>query len=497
MNIIRIYKNKSRRQFNHLSLFILSLSLLFVFSACEKEVVAEKIFLNIEITKLPDKTAFQLGETPDFTGIEVQEVFTDGSKRPNTNFEINWSADIFKRGTTQATVSARGRNATFDISFEGDLVDTGLPVVYIDTQDQAPVVSKDDYVNGSMVIKEKGKIVSENTMRIKGRGNATWTYPKKPYKIKLEKKTSILGMEEAKDWVLLANYCDKTLLRTGIAFKLSRLMKFPWTPDDRFVELVLNGEYLGNYQLVEPVEQGINRVNIPSDGYLFERDGYYYQEPNYFVSSMGHGFSFKNPDPEDDLTTQQWEYIKNYMDTFENVLTSPLFNDPQNGYARFIDVSSFVRWFVFHNILANMDTNVYLTKEDMGDSKVEMYPVWDFEWSIGIGWYDGPRPRPANYYVWNSNAFYYDKLLQDPAFKTRIRELWQNTTVTDEILNYIDETSALLDLSQQLNFKRWNIMNQRVSVGGIPMGSYEAEVECDRQFFINHMNWLNNEFSNY
>jgi hypothetical protein len=75
--------------------------------------------------------------------------------------------------------------------------------------------------------------------------------------------------------------------------------------------------------------------------------------------------------------------------------------------------------------------------------------------------------------------------------------LWQNTTVTDEILNYIDETSALLDLSQQLNFKRWNIMNQRVSVGGIPMGSYEAEVECDRQFFINHMNWLNNEFSNY
>jgi len=497
MHIIKDNEINQRNLLNQISLFIFSFTLLSHFSACEKEVIEEKIFLNIEITKLPDKTTFKLGETPDFTGIEVQEVFTDGSKKPNTNYEINWSADIFKRGTIQATVSARGRNATFDISFEGDLVDTGLPVVYIDIQDQAPVVSKDDYVNGSMVIKEKGKIVSENTMRIKGRGNATWTYPKKPYKIKLEKKASILGMEEDKDWVLLANYCDKTLLRTGIAFKLSRLIKFPWTPDDRFVELVLNGEYLGNYQLVEPVEQGSNRVNIPSDGYLFERDGYYYQEPNYFVSSMGHGFSFKNPDPEDDLTTQQWEYIKNYMDTFENVLTSPLFNDPQNGYARFIDVSSFVRWFVFHNILANMDTNVYLTKEDMGDSKVEMYPVWDFEWSIGIGWYDGPRPRPANYYVWNSNAFYYDKLLQDPAFKTRIRELWQNTTVTDEILNYIDETSALLDLSQQLNFKRWNIMNQRVSVGGIPMGSYEAEVECDRQFFINHMNWLNNEFSNY
>jgi hypothetical protein len=260
---------------------------------------------------------------------------------------------------------------------------------------------------------------------------------------------------------------------------------------------VLNGEYLGNYQLVEPVEQGTNRVDIPDDGFLFERDGYYNQEVNYFVSSRGYGFSFKNPDPEEDLTPQQWEYIKNYVDTFEGVLASSTFNDPQDGYARFIDVASFVRWFVYHNILANMDTNVYMVKEDMGNSKIEMYPVWDFEWSLGIGWYDGARPRPANYYVWESNAFYYDKLLQDPAFKAEIRNLWNSTAVTDEILNFIDETAEMLDQSQQLNFKRWNILNERVSVGGIPLGSYKAEVDCDRQFFINHMNWLNSQFSTY
>ncbi len=151
---------------------------LFILSSCEKEVPAEKIFLNIEIIKLPDRTTYQLGETPVFSEMEVAEVYTDGTKKPNTNFEINWSADIFKRGTTKATVSARGRSVTFDITFEGDLIDTGLPVVYLDTENQLPVDSKENYVKATMVIKDKGKILSEKSLRMKGRGNATWTYPK-------------------------------------------------------------------------------------------------------------------------------------------------------------------------------------------------------------------------------------------------------------------------------------------------------------------------------
>ncbi|MEA4917813.1 CotH kinase family protein [Proteiniphilum sp.] len=486
------------QQYRILFSLTILLGFIFVFSSCEKEdPPVEKIFVDIEITKLPDRTTFLLGEDPDFTGIEVSEVYTDGTKKPITGFKINWSADNLKRGTTKATVTARGRSAIFNFSFDGDLVDTGLPAVYIETEEHKPVDSKENYVKATMVIKEKGKKVSEHSLRIKGRGNATWTYEKKPYKLKLDEKAGILGMKEDKDWVLLANYCDKTLLRSAIAFRLSRLMNFPYTVEDRFVDVFLNGDYMGNYQLVEGIKQGSNRVDIPKKGYIFEKDGYYLQEPNYFVTSMGYGYSFKNPDPEEDLTTQQWEYIKEYMNEFEDVLNSSTFNDPMNGYARYIDVPSFVRWFIFQNILANMDTNVYLTKDDMGDSKVKMGPVWDFEWSIGIGWYEGARPRPANYYVWNSNGFYYDRLLQDPQFKAKVKQMWQTINITDDILRYIDETAAMLEKSQQLNFRRWDIMNIRVSVGGIPMGSYEKEVECDRTFFINHMNWLNNEISNF
>lgn len=477
--------------------FLLIVALILFFFSCEKEEPVEKIFLNIEIKKLPEKTTFQLGEIPDFTGLEIVEVFTDGTKKTNTNFDVSWSADIFKTDTTQATVTARGRKVTFDISFSGDLIDTGLPVVYIDTDNKAPIDSKEFYVNATMKIKEKGNILSENRLRIRGRGNATWTYSKKPYKLKMDNKVNLLGMGEDKDWVLLANYCDKTLLRTGIAFKLSKLMNFPWTVKDRFVEVVINGEYLGNYQLVEGIKQGSHRVDIPKVGFLFERDGYYLNEPKYFITSRNYGYSFKNPDPEEDLTDEQWNYIKDYMDEFESVLGSENFNDPMVGYTRYIDLQSFVRWFIYQNILANMDTNVFLTKNDMGDSKISMGPVWDFEWSIGIGWYEGARPRPANYYVWNSNAFYYDRLLQDPFFKTKVKEMWNSLNITDDILKYIDETTWLLKKSQELNFKRWDIMNIRVSVGGIPLGSYDKEVECDRQFFINHMNWLSDEISKY
>jgi hypothetical protein len=450
----------------------------------------EKVFLNIEIAELPTKTTYRLGETPDFTGLAINNVFTNGTREPNTYYIIQWNGNPFKRGKSVATVVSRNRTATFDILFEEELIDTGLPVVYIKTHNQQVIDSKENYVNATMVIKTGGNILHENTLRIRGRGNATWTYPKKPYKLKLDSKADLLGMGEDKDWTLLASYCDKSLMRTSIAFKLSRLLNFPWTPKDRFVELVLNGEYIGNYQLTESIKQDVRRVNIPKDGYMIERNGYYQQEPIWFVTPRGFGYTFKHPDPED-LSEEQLNYIRKHMLEFEAALASEEFRDPLNGYAKYIDTESFVRWFLFQQILANIDTNIYLTKDDNSDSKLFMGPVWDFEWSLGIGWYEGARPRPENYLVVDeSSTFYYNRLLQDPAFTAKVKEQWQQIHVTQDILQHIDDTQKLLEASQQLNFRRWEILNERVSVGGIPLGSYEEEVACDRQFFINHITWL-------
>jgi len=303
-------------------------------------------------------------------------------------------------------------------------------------------------------------------------------------------------MGSDKDWVLLANYTDKTLMRTGIALHLSKLMEFPWTPDAQFVELVVNGSYLGNYQLVEGIKQDDQRVNVSkTGGFIIEKDGYYLQEPKYFVSKDGYGYSFKHPDT-DDLTDAQLNYIRDYMNEFETVLASDEFEDAVNGYQKYIDLESFARWFLFQNILANIDTNPYLTKND-DTSKLYMGPVWDFEWSLGIGWYDGPRPRSADYWVWSDdtwdwNDWYFVRLLESPAFTGKVKELWNTYKyqVTFDVLKYIADTREEIQASQALNFRRWDILGTRVSVGGIPLGSFDAEVECDKQFFINHITWL-------
>jgi len=399
----------------------------FLFFACEKDEPKQQlVFSNIRITHLPDKTTFRICEEIDFTGLEVKNIFTDSSRTINDNYELTYHIEDFKAGTYPVTVTSRNRTATFNITVANELVETGLPVIYIETENHQLITSKEDYVNASLILKNKDQILAQGTLRIRGRGNATWRdYPKKPYRLKLDEKTDMLDMGSDKDWVLLANYCDKTLMRTAVAFKTSELMNFPWTPKYRFVEVVLNGEYIGNYNLTEHIKQGDNRVNIPKRGYLFERDGYYKEEPVWFeTNTRNYGYSFKNPDT-DDITQDEINYIKNYMNTFEAVLASASFNDPSLGYRKYLDPYSFARWFVFQQMLANMDTNVYLTKDDQSEStKLFMGPTWDFEWSLGIGWYDGARPRPADYWVWNGNAFYFDRLLQDPDFKALVKSVW-------------------------------------------------------------------------
>jgi hypothetical protein len=394
---------------------------------------------------------------------------------------------------------------------------TGLPIIKIDTLNNISISSKDEYVYTNLQIIDSNNpsyniTYTEYKDRIRGRGNSTWQYyPKKPYKIKLDKKTNLLGMGSDKDWVLLANYTDKTLLRTAIAFKLSEMLEFPWTPKAAFVELFLNGEYMGNYQLVESVKREVNRVNIPENGYIIEWDAFYQIEPKYFVTNYTDSFAFpfaytfKNPDT-DDLTNAQFNYIKDFMLEFETILASPYYNDPANGYAKYINAESFARWWLFQQIIANYDTNTFLYKADNTyNSKLFMGPVWDFEWSLGVGWYNGQRPRPADYWVQNgAGRWYFEKLLTDISFVEKITTLWNEhkTAVRSDIIRYINQLKDYLEKSQVMNFKKWDIMNIQITadgnpVGGIPAGGYDAEIETDKQFFNNHLDWLDTALSSF
>ncbi len=133
----------------------------------------------------------------------------------------------------------------------------------IDTQGAA--VGREDYVPGTVTLDG----VTHAT-EVRGRGNSTWGWAKKPYKLKLEQDVALIGSRPYDEWVLLAGYADRSSLRTAAAFAVAAQTRLKWTPRFRFVEVVLNGQPQGLYMLTEQVEEGKGRVDLPDDGYLLE-----------------------------------------------------------------------------------------------------------------------------------------------------------------------------------------------------------------------------------
>ncbi len=191
---------------------------------------------------------------------------------------------------------------------------TGYPVLAIVTDGRAPVVSKEDWVKGRYVLDPQESRIERQAgpLQIKGRGHNSWTQDKKPYNIKLEEKAPMMGMPKHKRWCLLANAGDKSLFRNRVAYRLGQLTGLPWTPKTEFVDVMLNGKFVGNYLLTEQIRVDKNRVNIveaqagmkPEEvGYLLEFDRYV--EENYFYTDLRQlPVIIKDPD-EEMLTAEQ------------------------------------------------------------------------------------------------------------------------------------------------------------------------------------------------
>ena len=127
------------------------------------------------------------------------------------------------------------------------------------------VIDREDYVAGTVTLDGVTRVTE-----VRGRGNSTWGWAKKPYKLKLEEDAALVGSREYDEWVLLAGYGDRSALRTAAAFAIAAQTRLQWTPRFRFVEVVLNGQSQGLYLLTEQVEEGKGRVDLPDDGYLLE-----------------------------------------------------------------------------------------------------------------------------------------------------------------------------------------------------------------------------------
>ena len=365
---------------------------------------------------------------------------------------------------------------------------TNLPTVVINTAGGADIVSKGNYINSNVYIVSGGgkELLSAAQTQIKGRGNASWDFPKKPYKIKFAEKQSPLGAPaHDKTWTLINNYGDKTLMRNILAFEVSRRVGMAYTPFCTPVDVILNGEYEGCYQLCDQVEVDGGRVPA-KDGYLIEIDAYNYTEAVNFWSAKGMPVTVKYPD-SDKITQAQKSFIQNYFGKMENAVFASDFKDAKDGYRKNLDLDSFLKNFIVGEFCGNTDTywSVYMYK-DAKEGVLYTGPVWDYD----LAFENDGRTYPINNlsdYIYCTNGSVASDAVrnmvnrivkQDPAAKERLRELWNGVKpYLSTLNNYVDDTSALLEESQQLNFRRWPIMNQWVHQNPRVEGSYAGEVK--------------------
>ena len=357
----------------------------------------------------------------------------------------------------------------------GILIKTGLPTVYVDTEGGKGIYSKEEYVNASVKIRgtDKYESLGATSCQIRGRGNTTWGWPKKPYLIKLDEKQHIFGMHKHKRWVLLANFMDRTLMRNLVSMKVSSMTNLAWTPGCVPVELVLNGKHQGSYLLIEQVRVDNHRVNVTemtktdntgdavTGGYLLELDFHYdndvqWIDPHGHNNQWGNGvpFAVKYPDP-DDLTPQQLAYIQKYVSDAANALYGNDFKDPVNGYAKYIDVDSFIDYWIVFEVMGNHELSnpgsVFMHKDRGG--KLVAGPCWDFDWGV-LSYNTSPQARTG---LINHSAIWYGRLRQDPAFEAKLKARFEELLPQLETIpDYMDECEVLLTASAKLNFAMWN-----------------------------------------
>lgn len=342
-----------------------------------------------------------------------------------------------------------------------------LPHFYIETDGQAQIESKKTYVPGSLRI-DGGDEYEDFTgsMKIRGRGNSTWEQPKKPYRIKLEEKASVLGLPAEKNWVLLANYLDSSLMGNAIAMKAGQLLELPFTHHMIPVDVTFNGEYLGNYMLTEHKEVTPNRINIGADGVLLELDQNF--DEDYQFRSAGYTLPVMVQHPDlGDLPAEEADVafgaIRSEFEALESLLVQPSF--PDNGYRDLLDGRSFAKYVLVYYLSANGELNhpksVYLYK--LPGEPYRMGPIWDFDWAWGYNGTAGSQfseAREALFWTGEqvrSGTRLFTRVLEDPQVRALVREEWAafRQNALPGLLGYIDGYAKKIRTSYARDYERW------------------------------------------
>lgn len=361
---------------------------------------------------------------------------------------------------------------------------SGLPVIYIDTKGNE--IIKEEYVDCEISISENDTLVVYPAS-IKYRGNSTFFSPKKPYNIKFKSKVGCAGLAPAKKFTLLANWFDLSLCRTSVGMKLSQLAGVEWPVHCDFVELVVNGTHVGNYNIAESIEIGKNRIDIDKtrgvvveyryDSQLDEDNGFFRTDRLNWL------FEFKDPNGTD-LTEELYELAKLKINDFEAHHLSLKSTD--KSIEEFIDLNSFVKWYYVKNLLQMDECNRYYVIENES-ARIKMGPLWDFDMTIGVSpyykHYDGCYVRNKLYFRYMGKNKYFLSKVAEYHFENRDR-------IEAAIMDYYDEITDRIRISQQVEESIWHLCETYNT-------DWETELSIDKEFLHKTFLWLDDYLIDY
>jgi len=419
--------------------------------------------------------------------------------------------------------------ATAQVTF----TDSNLPIVVVNTNSQTIIDSVK--ITADMGIIDNGfgnrNYMTDSFNNYSGkigieiRGSTSQQYPKKSYGLETRDSlgttahdVSLLGMPNENDWILYGAYPDKTLMRNEVTYKIFSQMG-QWSPRYVYCELVINGQYIGVYSLMEKIKIDHNRVNIPrldsndlagdslTGGYIIKIDKPTGSSNTTWTSPYQVKVKYLYHDPQDvDLQPAQKTYIQNYVTAFEDTVYGPNFANPNGGYRQFIYEYSFIDFFLMEELGRTVDgyrsSSFMYKNRDSQVGKLVCGPMWDFNLSYGNADYCAAFDTTGWQYNFatlcptfsSEPPNWWARLLQDPLYVQNMRCRWQQlrqTVLSTAYVNSLIDANALwLNESQQRNFTQWPILGQYVNWNYFVGNTYQEEVDYLKWWFQSRSEWM-------
>lgn len=357
-----------------------------------------------------------------------------------------------------------------------------LPVLWVNTVDNMPIVSKDEYIQGYYWLDAEGFDQFESVgspddplpLQIKGRGNASWTYIKKPYRLKLDKKASLLGMNKSKHWVLMASYYDwRCHARDYIYLKVAAMMQMPWTPGIVPCEVVINGDYMGMYCLCEKIRIEKDRVNIVEQpnlctdpdsitgGWLLEIDNY--REPNqvYLTDINNTTIRITHHTPEV-LSVEQKSYLLDLLNKTNDAVNTS--DKSSTEWEKYIDIEALARFYVIQEVLDDQESfsgSCWFYKDYGDTTKFIFGPVWDSGSTLGGRLNQGDSYGP--HFIYETllpycHNHWIEEICKFPRFQIALRKYWHyyRDVVFPQMEQLLQDYRALTEQALRHDYMRWN-----------------------------------------